>query len=298
MERLAAIKTQGLTKYYGLSRGVEDLSFSVAQGSIFGFLGANGSGKTTTIRLLLGLLFPTRGQLNLLGLSIQKNRQEILKEIGYLPGEFRLYPHLTGEGLLDLAASFYPQGQAGREQALEALELSRKDLQRPFQTYSLGMKQKLGLLQAFQHKPSLLILDEPTTGLDPLIRRNVYQLLQEVNDLGTTVFFSSHHLSEVEDCCDEVAILNQGRLVVWESLALLKDQRPSQVSVRFSQKLEQEALHMDGIRVLSFTGEAALLEAAHLQPLLEVLSFLPVTSLEIRRASLEEIFWEYYQERG
>lgn len=292
---MAAVVTKGLTKYYGASRGVEDLSFSVKEGGIFGFLGANGAGKTTTIRLLLGLISPTRGDLIIFGGCIKKNRREILQMTGYLPGELRLYPQVTGERLLAVSSSFYPRGTAGRERALEALELAPKDLHRPFGEYSLGMKQKLGLVQALQHKPRLLILDEPTTGLDPLIRKNVHQLLQEVNREGTTIFLSSHNLSEVEDCCDEVAILFQGRLVVWERLDMMKEKRHSTMTVHFSREIKEEELEITGIQRLSFSKQKAILQVrGDIQAVLKKFSVLPVISLEIRPASLEEIFWEHY----
>lgn len=292
---MTVIKTHDLTRYYGSICGVKELSFCVPEGSIFGFIGANGAGKTTTIRLLLGLIKPNRGEIEILHQDLARNKTSILQEVGYLPGELHLYPHVSGERLLNLFASFYHQGFRGRKRALEALELSKKDLKRPFRDYSLGMKQKLGLVQALQHQPELLILDEPTTGLDPVIQRNFHQLIEEVNGGGTTIFLSSHNLPEVESCCDEVAIICHGELVARESLGVMKEERWTTIEVSFSSEVDREDLFIPGTKLITYkNGEATLELEGDIKSVLARFSLLPLSSLEVKEASLEEIFLDYY----
>lgn len=290
------MKTCDLTRFYGSVCGVRDLSFTVQEGSIFGFLGANGAGKTTTIRLLLGLIAPSRGEIEILGQKLETNRSSILQEIGYLPGELNLYPHVLGEDLLNLFSSFYySKGRVGRKRALEALELAERDLRRPFGEYSLGMKQKLGLVQALQHQPQLLIMDEPTTGLDPVMQRNFHALIREVNREGTTVFMSSHNLAEVESCCDEVAIVYKGQLVAKESLLAMQEERATTIKVLFREDVPKEGLDIPGTDLVACTGRRAVLEVdGEISPALERLSLFSVSSLEVNPVSLEEIFLEYY----
>ncbi len=292
---MPAMRICDLTRYYGAVCGVRDLSFTVQEGRIFGFLGANGAGKTTTIRLLLGLIAPSRGEIELLGQKLETNRFSILQEIGYLPGELNLYPHVLGEDLLDLFSSFYSKGRVGRKRALEALKLTEKDLRRPFGEYSLGMKQKLGLVQALQHQPRLLIMDEPTTGLDPVMQRSFHALIREVNREGTTIFMSSHNLAEVESCCDEVAIVYKGKLVAKESLLCMKEERVTTIKVLFREDVPKEDLDIPGTDLVACTGRRAVLEVdGEICPALERLSLFSVSSLEVNPVSLEEIFLEYY----
>lgn len=294
---MAAIKTHDLTRYYGPICGIEGLSFYVPDGSIFGFLGANGAGKTTTIRLLLGLIRPSRGDLTILNQD-HTNRSAILQKIGYLPGELNLYPDVSGERLLDLFSSFYARGLGGRKRALEALELSKRDLKRPFREYSLGMKQKLGLVQAIQHQPQLLIMDEPTTGLDPIMQRNFHQLIQEVNREGATIFMSSHNLPEVERCCDEVAIIYKGQLVARKGLDAMKEERFTTIEISFTTEVERGDLAIVGARLMRQKSREATLELeGDISCVLERLSHLPLSSLQVKRASLEDIFLDYY-DRG
>lgn len=209
----AVIETQHLTKYYSARHGVEDLCFSIAQGEIFGYLGPNGSGKTTTIRLLLNFIQPTRGSFRLLGSERGSKRSSLRRRIGYLPGDLGLYERYSGRQLLSLYQGLSGGAAPLRDWLCEQLQISGDDLRRKVKSYSKGMKQKLGIVQALQHNPDLAILDEPTTGLDPIVQERFYGVLRELRSRGKTVFFSSHILSEVHRLCDRVAVLREGRLV-------------------------------------------------------------------------------------
>lgn len=206
-----AIELRALTKYYGKVRGVEDLSLRVEAGEIFGFIGPNGAGKTTTIRTLLGLIRPTSGQVFIFGRPVPPGGGRLLGEVGYLPSEVAYYPDMTGQELLDYAAGFYPHvDKRWVQQLVERLQF---DPSRRIRTYSLGNRKKLGIIQALLHRPRLVILDEPSSGLDPLIRAELFTLLQELNREGTTIFFSTHVLEEVERLCHRVAMIREGRLI-------------------------------------------------------------------------------------
>ena len=207
----SAILTEGLTKSYGPVRGVLDLDLEVREGEVYGFLGPNGAGKTTTLRLLLDFIRPDRGRAAIFGRDVRAQRGEIHRHVGYLPGELALWPELTGrENLAYLArlrGGVEPAVLAGLADRLDV------DLSRPFRTYSHGNKQNIGLLQAFMHRPRLLLLDEPTTGLDPLVQQTFYGLLEEVRNESPPVLLSSHILSEAERVCDRVGIIRDGGLV-------------------------------------------------------------------------------------
>ncbi|MFL5679602.1 MAG: ABC transporter ATP-binding protein, partial [Chloroflexota bacterium] len=223
-----AIETRGLTKRYGHRRrpglpggkrggktlvALDDLAINVRHGEIFGFLGPNGAGKSTTIRLLLGYLHATAGSASVLGFDAARDSVEIRRRVGYLPGGIALYDALTGERLLDYLGRLTGRPPVRRAELLDRLELSEASLRRPVRDYSRGMRQKIGIVQALQHDPELAILDEPTEGLDPLMQRAFYEILEELRASGRTIFFSSHVLSEVERVCDRVAIIRGGRLV-------------------------------------------------------------------------------------
>lgn len=206
-----AIQTAGLTKYYGKARGIIDLTFEVADGEIFGFIGPNGAGKTTTIRTLLGLIRPTSGRAFLFGKPVATGGGRLYRDVGYLPGEVHYYPEMTGAELLDYAAGFYPG--ADRAWTRSLVERLRFDPSRRVRAYSHGNRKKLGIIQALLHRPHLAILDEPTSGLDPLTRLELFQLLKELNEQGTTIFFSTHVLEEVERLCHRVGVVKDGRLI-------------------------------------------------------------------------------------
>ena len=242
-----ALTTTGLTKAYGRARprvhlpgrdptgevrALEDLTIGVVEGEIFGFLGPNGAGKSTTIRLLLGFLHPTAGSATVLGLDIVRDTVAIRSRVGYLPGGIALYDSLSGERLLDYLGELTGRPSTRRAELLDRLELSARTLRRPVRDYSRGMRQKIGIIQALQHDPELAILDEPTEGLDPLMQRAFYGILDDLKAAGRTIFFSSHVLSEVERVCDRVAIVRRGRLVALQDVASLLEHRKRNVELR------------------------------------------------------------------
>ena len=292
----AAIRTVGLTKDYGDGHGLYDLDLEVRRGEILGFLGPNGAGKSTTMRLLLDLIFPTAGSARVLGLDTHAGSLEIRRRVGFLPGDFELYPKLTGAAMLDYLAAL--RGRAARRVRDELVERFDAQLDRPIHELSTGNRQKIGLIQAFMHEPELLILDEPIAGLDPLVQQSFHQLLGEARAEGRTVFLSSHTLSEVERVADRVAILRRGRLVVVDSLANLRS-----VAV---QRLEIEVAgappDADAIRVLPGVREATL-DGPHLivafegsaDPIVKAIARHEVRSIRSRDDDLEEIFLRYYR---
>ena len=294
------IEARDLTKRYGATVGLEGLDLTVERGEVFGFLGPNGSGKTTTIRLLLDLIRPTRGEARLFGRPARD--AGIRGRVGHLPGDLVLDGRLTGLETLRFLASLQGRGpppappRRGEEFA-ERLGLTRTDLARRVREYSRGMRQKLGLAAALQHDPDVLILDEPTTGLDPLVREVVFDLLQQAGRDGRTVFHSSHVLSEVERTCTRVGILRAGRLV---SLARTDELRRASVRrmvVRFAHPVPPGDLDIPGVEIVEQDGPRVVLRVASaLDPLLRVLARHPVEHLAFPEPSLEEAFVELYRD--
>lgn len=303
---MPAIETEGLTKRYGhrwplrRDRGtvlaLDDLSVEVWDGEIFGFLGPNGAGKSTMIRLLLGYLHPTAGRARVLGLDTQRQSREIRRLVGYLPGGIALNDSMSGESLLDYLAALYHREPVRRAELVERLEMSRATLRRPVRDYSRGMRQKIGVIQALQHDPQLAVLDEPTEGLDPLMQRAFYGILDELRAAGRTIFFSSHVLSEVERVCDRVAIIRQGQLVALEDVDALLAHRRRHVEMR----LVGEAPTLQGVPGVSgLEVRDGLLTCAlegDVGPFLRAIAGAPISDLTIEPAHLEEAFLEFYAE--
>jgi ABC-2 type transport system ATP-binding protein len=308
----AAIETSGLTKVYGgrapslrrrgpRSAGVhalDDVSFEVREGEIFGFLGPNGAGKSTTIRLLLGFLHPTAGRASVLGLDSVRSSVEIRRKVGYLPGGIAFWDNLSGERLLDELAALSGRRPVRRAALLDRLELSAATLKRPVRDYSRGMRQKLGIIQALQHDPELAILDEPSEGLDPLMQRAFYGILDELRREGRTIFFSSHVLSEVERVCDRVAIIRLGRLVALEEVPALLARRKRIVELR----LGGSAPELKGVQGVS---EVALGDGwltcrleGDVGPFLAAIAGHDIRDMTIEPARLEEAFLEFYEADG
>ncbi len=300
MESAPIIRCRDLTKYYGATVGVEGLTLDIAPGEIFGFLGPNGAGKTTTIRLLLDLIRPTRGESLLFG---QPSGDPLNRSrIGYLPGELSFDGRMTGGQTLDFLAAL----QGGRESRLsrraelcQRLGLQKQDLRRKVREYSRGMKQKLGLISAFQHGPELLILDEPTTGLDPLVREVVFHLMSEAREDGITVFHSSHILSEVDRTCDRVGILRKGELGSLLSVDAARKAASRHMVVDFGADPPLEALQATGSEVERVDRRRVVLRVSgDLRPLLTVLSQSPVQHLSFPEPSLEEAFTAFYRDES
>ncbi|PKO21208.1 MAG: ABC transporter [Chloroflexi bacterium HGW-Chloroflexi-1] len=288
------IRTERLTKSYGKSRGVVDLDITVNCGEIYGYLGPNGAGKTTTIRTLLDFIRPTRGRVTVFGLDAHADSLAIRRRVGYLPGELSLYKDMTGHGFLRYMAGLrggvewkYVETLAGHLAC---------NLAQPIRTLSHGNKQKLGLVQAFMHKPELLILDEPTQGLDPLVQQRFYHLLAEARAAGRTVFLSSHVLPEVAKTCDRVGIIREGRLVAVEQVAALKAKALRRLEIRFAAAVPPAVFAgLPGVRdVRVENGALHCTVVGPLDLVVKTAAQFEVVDLVSHEPSLEEVFLAHY----
>jgi ABC-2 type transport system ATP-binding protein len=288
-----ALQTRRLTKYYGPHLGVADLDLAVSRGEVLGFLGPNGSGKTTTIRMLIGLLRPTSGEAYVLGHDVAQDSVEIRRRVGYLPGDVALYGERTGEQLLRLsmrARGLHEIPSLGRELA-DALAAP---MDRPVKKLSRGMRQKVALVITLAHDPEVLILDEPTSGLDPLAQRAILAILDRAGREGKTVFFSSHVLSEAEQVCDRVAILREGRLVAFDRVEALREQKYKEVTVAFSG--EPPVLEgLDGLQIVWSHEDRMTRVRGDVGSLLKRLGESRIEDLTITEPTLEEVFLDYYR---
>jgi ABC-2 type transport system ATP-binding protein len=294
----AVIELAGLTKRYGATVGIERLDLRVEAGEVFGFLGPNGAGKTTTIRCMVGLLSPTAGTVRVLGLDPIGDHADLTPRLGYLPGELRLYPELTGAQHLELLGALQGRPTPRRQELCQRLELTGRDLVRPVREYSHGMRQKVGLVQALQHDPEVVVLDEPTEGLDPLVQETFFALVAEASRAGRTVFLSSHVLSEVQRACGRVAIVRAGRLVAVEAVAALREARARRVRVGFPEGFDhgQVAVAAGWSPTWSGNDLRLLVPADELVPALRGLLELPVSDLAVEEAGLDEAFLAFYRQ--
>jgi ABC-2 type transport system ATP-binding protein len=292
----AIIAVNDLTKSYGRSRGVTHVTFSVEQGTVFGFLGPNGAGKTTTIRVLMGLLHPTSGHASVGGLDCWGRSVEVKKLVGYLPGELSLDPNLTGGQILEYFANL--RGGVDRAFAESLIARLELDTTKRFREYSRGNKQKVGLVQAFMHKPKLLILDEPTSGLDPLNQQEFNRMVAETRADGRTIFLSSHILPEVEQVCDRVGIIREGELVRLDAVSALKDLRHHEVEITFAGPAPVEAFKaLPGVASAESAHGASvarLTVQGDLGAVLRVAVERGAVNLTTHEPSLEDIFLRYY----
>ena len=294
-----AISIRGLTKRYGPLTALNDLNLDIDQGESFGFLGLNGAGKTTAIRLLLDLLRPTSGKAFIFGYDCWSAGLDARARVGYLPGELGLYLDLTGLETLDFLAGLnrQPVDKQHRQELCDRLELAGRDLRRRLREYSTGMKRKLGIIQAFQANPPLLILDEPTEGLDPLMQESFYGLLADVKREGATVFMSSHVLSEVERVCDRIAILRKGEMVLLSSVQESRRLAPRRVRVFFRENVNAPPELPPGHELMEKTPRLwRLTVVGPLGPLLALLEGLPMKDMEVDEVRLEDIVLRYYRE--
>ena len=290
----AVIQAEKLTKFYGRHRGIVDVDMQVEEGEVFGFLGPTGAGKTTTIRTLLGFLRPTGGRGEVFGLDIRKESVEIRARVGNLPGEFALEDRMTGEGLLKYFARL--RGVKDLGHARELAERLGAELHRPMRRLSRGNKQKIGLVQAMFHRPPLLMLDEPTGGLDPLVQEEFLDIIEEVRAEGRTVFFSSHNLAEVERVCDRVGIIRDGRLAAVETTETLVDKTFRHVRLVFAKRVDPGPFEaLPGVRDLKVEGtKISFTLYDDLDEMVKLAARHRLVSLEYERPSLEEIFLTYY----
>lgn len=295
--RTPAIQMQGWSKDFGEGRGILDLDLTIQRGEVFGFVGPNGAGKSTTIRSLLGFLRPTGGRARVLGLDPHLHGIEIRAQTGYLPGELSLWENQTGQQFLDNMASL--RGSVDPMFRHDLVQRLGVDLDSKVRRLSKGNKQKLGIVQAFMHRPDLLVLDEPTDGLDPLLRREVHRLIREAKARGATVFLSSHVIHEVEQVCDRVGLVRQGRLLLCDSVSRLQKSLQEQVTVVFQEPIRPDAFrNIPGVdRVLSRgpTQYRLYLEGSP-DALLKVLARYPVESIETKKQALEDALLYLYEE--
>ncbi len=291
------IKTEKLTKYYGKAKGIEDLSLFVEQGEVFGFLGPNGSGKTTTIRLLMGLLFPTRGNSFVFGLNTVTESLAIRERVGYLPGDVHLYPHMTGKSLLNYLANFKPHKKPVlMNQLLERLNI---DLSKKIKEYSKGNKQKIAIVAALMHDPDLLILDEPTSGLDPVMQREFYNIVKEFKERGKAVFLSSHIMSEIEKNCQRVGIIQKGKLLTIENVEALSQKKVRYADIIFRTQIPLEIFNLDNVKLLEQHNQSLRLSVkGDINLLLRVLANYEIEEMSLTPSSIEDTFFEYYQKEA
>jgi len=292
-----AIAIRDLAKSYGRVHAVRGITFDVQRGEIFGLLGLNGAGKTTTIRMLLDLLRPSRGQAQLFGLDCQRQSRLARATVGYMPGELGFYSDMTGLEVLDLMArlSGGPRDTTYRLQLADRLDLTRADIRRPLRAYSTGMKRKLGLIQALQTDPPLLVLDEPTEGLDPLVQRALHELLFELRGRGRTVFMSSHVLSEVERLCDRIGVIREGEIVLLSTVEEARRRSGRTVRIQFSRPVEAIPLPV-GMSLVSQTPDRWSVKLEHeVGALLPLLAHLPVRDLEILEPALKDVLRSFYR---
>jgi ABC-2 type transport system ATP-binding protein len=286
------LEVEGLTKDYGSVLGVDSLSFRVDEGEIFGFLGPNGAGKTTAIRVLLGLIAPTAGTARVLGADVREESALVKakRQIGYLPASLGFDEEVTGTTALD-----YHESIKGGQRRDELLEIFTPPVERPIREYSTGNKRMLGIVQAFMHDPDLVIMDEPTSGLDPLKQEAFNEFIRAESERGTTLFFSSHVLSEVRRVCDRVGILRDGRLVALEDVETLLDRGGKQVRVQTTTDAQEALTALDGVvETTQFDGGIQFVYTGAYNTLLRELSKHDIREIEISEPPLEDIFLHYY----
>lgn len=289
------IEARSLTKFYGKTRGIIDLDFDVVEGEVFGYLGPNGAGKTTTIRLLLDLIRPTEGEAKIFGKGVQLEGEEIRADIGYLPGELALFGDMTGKETLKYLGSI--KGGVDWNYVRELADRLEADLDQEVSDLSSGNKQKLGLIQAFMSKPRLLILDEPTRGLDPLMQQEFFHLIDEARENEQTVFVSSHILPVVERICDRVGIIRQGELIAVEEIDDLKEGTLRSLEIQFAEKPPEERFKkLPGVEEVNFENNRLRCKVVgRLDDLIKEAAGYEVVNVISHEPNLEEIFLKYYE---
>lgn len=290
---MAAIEIKNLTKSYGKARGIIDMNLSVEEGEFFGFIGPNGAGKSTTIRTLLGMIQVTSGEGKVLGYDIKKESTKLLSEIGYLPSEAVFYSGMKVKDVLKLSADLHKKDcKAESARLCERLQL---DVNRKVEELSFGNRKKVAIVCALQHEPRLLILDEPTSGLDPLMQKEFFDILKERNEKGTTIFLSSHILSEVQNHCKRAAIIREGRLIACDSVEALAKTNAKRVTIVGDVSL----VGLEGVKdERKETDTTQFLYSGDINVLVKHISNMKIKDLSITEPDLEEIFMHYYEEEG
>jgi ABC-2 type transport system ATP-binding protein len=288
------IETKNLTKTYGKSRGITDVNIRVNKGDIFGFLGPNGAGKSTTIRTLLDFIRPTSGSATIFGMDCQKDTVQIKKRIGYIPGDFGLFGNMTGWKYLE----YFGKVRGGYDAESAKQYAARLDirLDRKMKEYSRGMRQKVAIIQAFMNRPDLIVMDEPTSGLDPLVQQTFMDMVRERANDGTTIFMSSHVLSEVEKVCNRVAIIKEGKIATEEKVEDLRKKSGNVLQVKFVDEVNPEVFRIPGvINPVRQNGHIRMTVAGNMEAVLGEVSRHKVVEITIHPMTLEEIFMHYYE---
>lgn len=291
-----AIETNNLTKSYGKSRGIVDVNLKVKEGEIFGFVGPNGAGKSTTIRTLLNFIFPTSGKASIFGKDIVKESSEIKKILGYVPSEVKFYDEVKVKDIIKYSTSFY--GDSSKEEIDYLCEKLEVELEKKMGELSLGNKKKVAIVQALIHNPKILILDEPTNGLDPLIQKKLFEILLEQNKKGTTVFLSSHNLVEVENFCHRVAVIKEGKIIDTIEIDKLTKKLGLKVTIEAEGLKKDDIEAFDG-EVISANGREIIFNYSNgVDKLIKELSKFYIDKILIHEQSLEDTFMNYYESEG
>lgn len=292
------LETNKLTKFYGYERGIENLDMQIEEGEIFGFIGPNGAGKSTTIRTLLNIIFPTSGSATIFGKDIIKEGPAIRQQIGYLPSEVFYYENMKAIELLRYSASFYDLPKSKTEARIKDMaKLLDLNLNKKIDDLSFGNKKKVGIIQGLLHEPKLIILDEPTGGLDPLIQQKFFKLIREENKRGATVLFSSHILGEVQRLCSRVAIIKEGKIIRVEKLSELLSSTTKRFHLQALSPIPKSVISsIKGVSEIVTDGnEMNFLFRGHLRDITQVIAKLDLFNLEVTEPDLEEIFLHYYK---
>jgi ABC-2 type transport system ATP-binding protein len=289
------IDIAGLTKRYGRDRGIEDVNLQVEEGEIFGFIGPNGAGKSTTIRVLLNLLFPTSGKAQIMGMDVVRDSKKIKYHTGYVPSDANAYPNMETDEFLRYCSRFFrPDGNERRIN--ELTELFEVDRKKKIADLSMGNRKKISIIQSLLHEPKLLIVDEPTMGLDPLMQARFFELLRSENHKGMTVFFSSHTLSDVQMLCRRVAIIREGRIIKVEEIETLRKRQLKKVYIEFNNQEDNPLMGLQGIEDTPLVSGRTVkfLYSGDINRLLLTLRDRSIADMTIEEPSLEEIFMHYY----
>ena len=290
------VEVRNLYKYYGKARGILDVSFSIPEGEIFGFIGPNGAGKSTTIRILLSLIHASSGEASLFGMDCLKDGRKIRQNVGYLPAEVNFYDDMRVSAFLEYAAKFHPGDKECRSRSRKLCEALDLDTGKRVGALSSGNKKKLAIVQAMMHRPSLLILDEPTSGLDPLIQNTLYDLLREENARGTTLFFSSHVLSEVQKMCDRVAIIKEGRILQVETVDRLRGSQYKEIRIEFHDENGAAAFELEDAAGVSRHGKQVdFLYKGDIGDIIRRLAAQEIDNLWMDEPDLDDVFLHFYK---
>jgi ABC-2 type transport system ATP-binding protein len=292
----SVIDITDLSKFYGKSRGIENVNLEIGDGEIFGFIGPNGAGKSTTIRILMNLIFPTGGSARIMGMDVIRQTKEIKQKVGYIPSDANAYSSMDVSEFLEYSSRFYNLPDATRRIS-ELSGLFDLDLSRKIADLSMGNRKKVSIVQSLIHHPGLLIMDEPTTGLDPLMQSVFFELLRSENQKGMTVFFSSHVLSEVQMLCKRVAIIKEGKIIQIEDIDNLRKKQLKKVFIEFGEVISIESFNITGTKNLN-GGPGNILSflySGNINDLVNYLSAKKINNLIIEEPSLDEIFMHYYQ---